>query len=402
MRDSNFKPRSAESAFKAGCTDNLMGEVIRLAGNRAYTLSRVNHQGDDGYEILFVLPLIMYEKYQIKWLLIFSAILIVCTSFLGQVDLSKAKWWHYLDHGFKIFVPITGCWLIDGYFLTNSFTRLSSFSKHLLSILSGILALFILGYAVDQIVPKNPLYSTEIGYQTPREFLIHIGGNTFLSLVCYFIFSNRYTSAVLKITRKEKGLLEQAHLRAQLISLQQQISPHFLFNSLSTLKTLVIDRAAKNYIVHLAGVYRYVLSFNDQYLTKLDDELKFIDSYLHILNERFGSILKVDIKIQHEHRFLYLPSLSLQLLIENAIKHNVCSAECPLYISITTTDSPALMVENNFQPKRSRIGHPGMGLKNIIERYKLLVDKSVDVANDNEKFTVTIPLLKHESNHNRR
>jgi two-component system LytT family sensor kinase len=344
----------------------------------------------------------MYKKYQIKWLLILSAIMILCTSFLGQVDLTKAKWWHFLDHGFKIFIPIAGCWLIDGYFLTNSFTRLSGFSKHLLSILSGILALFILGYAVDQIVPRNYLYTTEIGYQTSRDILIHLGGNTFLSLFCYFIFSNRYTSATLKITRMEKGLLVQAHLRAQLISLQQQISPHFLFNSLSTLKTLVSDRAAKNYIVHLAGVYRYVLSFNDQYLTKLDDELKFIDSYLHILNERFGSMLKVDMIIQHQHRSLYLPSLSLQLLIENAIKHNVFSAERPLYISITTTDSPALMVENNFQPKRSRMGRPGMGLKNIVERYKLLADKSVDVANDNEKFTVTIPLLRHESSYNRR
>lgn len=344
----------------------------------------------------------MYEKYQIKWLLILSAIMIVCTSFLGQVDLTKAKWWHFLDHGFKIFVPITGCWLIDGFFLTNGFSRLSGFSKHLLSILLGILALFVLGYVIDQVVPRNYLYSTEVGYKTSRDFWIHFGGNTFLSLVCYFIFSNRYTNTALKVTRIEKSLLEQAHLRAQLISLQQQISPHFLFNSLSTLKTLVSDPAAKNYIVHLAGVYRYVLSFNDQYLTKLADELKFIDSYLHILNERFGNMLKVDINIQYQHRDLYLPSLSLQLLIENAIKHNVCSAERPLYISITTTDSPALMVENKFQPKKSRIRRPGTGLKNIIERYKLLVNEPVEVANNNEKFTVTIPLLEHESNYNRR
>lgn len=344
----------------------------------------------------------MYKKYQIKWLLILSAIMILCTLFLGQVDLTKAKWWHFLDHGFKIFLPVAGCWLIDGYFLTNNFTRLPGFSKHLLSILLGILVLFVLGYIVDQVFPKNYFFKNDIGYQTSREMMIHLGGNTFLSLVCYFIFSNRYSSAALKIARIEKGLLEQAHLRAQLISLQQQISPHFLFNSLSTLKTMVSDPAAKNYIVHLAGVYRYVLSFNDQYMTKLDDELKFIGSYLHILEERFGSMLKVNMDIQQQHRVLYLPSLSLQLLIENAIKHNVCSAERPLYISITTTDSPALMVENNFQPKRSRMGRPGMGLKNIIERYKLLVDKSVDVANDNEKFTVTIPLLKHESNYNRR
>ena len=344
----------------------------------------------------------MYKKYQIKWLLIFSVVMIICTILLGQVDLAKAKWWHFLDHSYKIFVPIAGCWLIGGYFLINNFTRLSAFPQHLLSILSGIVVLFILGYIIDQVAPKSYIFSNEIGYHTSREIWIHLGGNTFLSLVCYFIYANRYTSSVLKATRKEKRLLEQAHLRAQLISLQQQISPHFLFNSLSTLKTLVTDPAAKNYIVHLARVYRYVLSFNDQHLTKLDDELKFINSYLHILNERFGPALKVKIEIQHPHRILYIPSLSLQLLIENAIKHNICSAEYPLYISITTTDLPSLMVENNFQPKRSRTGRPGTGLKNIIERYRLLVDKSVEVANDNEKFTVTIPLLRHESNYNRR
>ena len=344
----------------------------------------------------------MYKKYQIKWLLIFSAVMIVSTAFLGQVDLSKPKWWHFLDHGFKIFVPIAGCWMIDGYFLNNSFTRLSGFTQHLLSILLGIVALLIIGYVIEQVIPVNHLFSSDIGYQTPQEILIHLAGNTFLSLVCYIIFSNRYTNTVLKTTRIEKGLLEQEHLRAQLISLQQQISPHFLFNSLSTLKTMVTDPLAKDYIVHLAGVYRYVLSFNDQYLTKLDDELRFISSYLHILNERFGTMLKVNINIQHHHKSLFLPSLSLQLLIENAIKHNVFSAERPLYISIITTDAPALIVENNFQPKQSRRERPGMGLKNIIERYKLLADRSVDVANDNDKFTVTIPLLTHESNYNRR
>ena len=343
----------------------------------------------------------MYKKYQIKWLLILSAIMIVCTSFLGQVELGRTKWWYFLDHSFKIFVPIAGCWLIDGYFLTNNFSRLSGYPKHFLSILLGIVALLVLGYLLDQINPENYLYTNKIGYQTTKDILIHLGGNSFLSLICYFTFSNRHTSATLKTTMVEKGLLEQAHLRAQLISLQQQISPHFLFNSLSTLKTMVSDPSAKNYIVHLAGVYRYVLSFNEQYLTRLDDELKFISSYLHILNERFGPTLRVDMDIQQQHAALLLPSLSLQLLIENAIKHNVCSIEQPLHISITTTDSPALKVENNFQPKRSRLERPGTGLKNIIERYKLLVDKSVDVANDNGKFTVTIPLLAHESNYNR-
>ncbi|MBS7234093.1 histidine kinase [Flavobacterium psychroterrae] len=342
----------------------------------------------------FMLPLRMYKKYQIKWLLILSVIIILCTLLLVQVDMSKAKWWHFLDHSLKVFVSIACCWMVAGYFLTNSFARLPNFSKNMISILASIVILFILGFVIDIIAPKNYLFNSEIGYQTPQEILIHFVANTFLSLLCYFVFSNRYTSTALKIKRMEKDLIEQAHLRAQLISLQQQISPHFLFNSLSTLKTLVSDPLARDYIVHLASVYRYVLSFNDQYLTKLDDELKFISSYIYILNERFGDMLQVNIHIPQQDRFLYLPSLSLQLLIENAIKHNVCSQERPLHISITTTNAQELRVENNFQPKQSRMERPGMGLKNIIERYKLLVDRSVDVTHNAEKFTVTIPLLK--------
>ena len=351
-------------------------------------------------KIFFILPLKMYKKYQIKWLMILSVVMIIFTTFVGQGDLSKTEWWYFIDHAFKIFIPIAGCWIVDGFFLTNPSSKLSGFAKECLSILVGICVLLILGFAVDRISPTDHLHNVEIGYSTPKEWMIHLGGNTFLSLVCYFVFSNRHNSAALKIATKEKELFEQAHLRAQLISLQQQISPHFLFNSLSTLKTMVSDPPAKNYIVHLAGVYRYVLSFNDQHLTKLDDELKFIHSYLHILNERFGDMLNVKINIDPQYRLFSLPSLSLQLLIENAIKHNVCSAEHPLCITIATDDTPALMVQNNFQPKTSRMQRPGMGLKNIIERYRLLVDRSVEVTNDNQRFTVTIPLLKYESNYN--
>lgn len=329
-----------------------------------------------------------------------SAVMIISTSLLGQKELGEAKWWHFLDHGFKIFVPMAGCWLIHGYFLTTNFKKLSGYPKYLLSVITGTFALLVLGFILELVGPENYLYTTEVGYKKASDIYIHLGGNTFLSLVCYFVFSNRRTNAALEKARNERALLEQEHLRAQLISLQQQISPHFLFNSLSTLKTMVNDDSAKQYIVELAGVYRYVLSVNQQYLSRLADELKFIGSYLHILKERFQDALLVRIDVPKEHNQLLLPSLSLQLLIENAIKHNVCSFESPLYITITSNENATLTVENNLQPKRARAGSGGTGLKNIIERYKLLGNQSVEVANHEKKFTVTIPLLNHEGNHN--
>ena len=350
----------------------------------------------------FVLPLYMYRKYQINWLLILSLGMILGTILLAQVDLNSAKWWYFLNHTLKVFLPMAACWLIHGFFLTNNFERVPSYIKPLLSILSGLTALLIIGLILDLILPPNYLFSKEISYDKASDISAHIIGNTLLSLLLFIVFSNRHTSFALKKSNAEKDLLEKAHLKAQLVSLQQQISPHFLFNSLSTLKTMVNDEAAKDYIVELAGVYRYVLSFNERYLTALEDEIKFINSYLHILRERFQDALQVNINILPQYKNSVLPSLALQLLIENAIKHNICSTQRPLYISIFTTDSGNLMVVNNFQPKKARAGQPGTGLKNIVERYKLLAGRSVEVTQDNEKFSVTIPLLEHESYYNRR
>jgi two-component system LytT family sensor kinase len=258
------------------------------------------------------------------------------------------------DHGLKIFIPLAGCWLVHGYFLTTHFKRISGFSKQIVSIVIGIFILLILGYILDLLRPKNYLYTTVVGYKKTKDIYVHLGGNACLSLLCYFVFSNRHTARALENARDERASLEQEHLKAQLIALQQQISPHFLFNSLSTLKTMISDDTAKKYIIELAGVYRYVLSFNEKYLTRVEDELKFISSYLHILQERFQDALKVQIHVSKEDYDLLLPSLSLQLLIENAIKHNACSTENPLAIAISSGDKSTLIVENNFQPKRAR------------------------------------------------
>lgn len=297
---------------------------------------------------------------------------------------------------------MAACWLVHGFFLTNNFKKIPGYLKQIVSIFFGVAALLIIGLVLDLIIPHNYLFIREIGYDKAGDLSTHIIGNTALSLLLFIVFFNRHTSFALKRSTTEKNLLEKAHLKAQLVSLQQQISPHFLFNSLSTLKTMVTDESAKDYIVKLAGVYRYVLSFNQQYLTSLEDEVKFINSYLHILRERFQEALQVKIDILPQYKTSVLPSLALQLLIENAIKHNVCSPQRPLYIYIFTTDSGTLIVENNFQPKRARAGQPGTGLKNIVERYKLLSGRTVEVIHNDKKFSVTIPLLENESNYNRR
>jgi two-component system LytT family sensor kinase len=304
--------------------------------------------------------------------------MVISTSLLGQEDLAEAKWWYFLDHGLKIFIPLAGCWLVHGYFLTTHFKRISGFSKQIVSIVIGIFILLILGYILDLLRPKNYLYTTVVGYKKTKDIYVHLGGNACLSLLCYFVFSNRHTARALENARDERASLEQEHLKAQLIALQQQISPHFLFNSLSTLKTMISDDTAKKYIIELAGVYRYVLSFNEKYLTRVEDELKFISSYLHILQERFQDALKVQIHVSKEDYDLLLPSLSLQLLIENAIKHNACAQK---YFGKTYTSTQ--VIDQFFDASDVTKGYTVMGKTELGKGFRSLEktqEKIIDLA----------------------
>lgn len=336
----------------------------------------------------------MFKSYQIKWYFILSGILTVSTLLLRQENTSEAEWWEFFIYAFQIFASLLVCWLIHGYFLVNKFSWFKNYSKYSLSILLSILATFALSYVFFTFLPQNILNAKVVPYNTFSDLKVHFTGAFFLSLICYVVFYSTHANSALQDTKLENEILEQAHLRAQLLSLQQQISPHFLFNSLSTLKTIATDQPTKNYIVQLASVYRYVLNFNEHYLTPLKDEIAFIKSYLYIMNERFEDSLQVKITVQEKHLKLMIPPLSLQLLIENAIKHNMISLEQPLNISITTDDAPALIVENNFQPKKILEEGTGTGLKNIIERYKLLANEQIQILNDAGKFSVTLPLIE--------
>jgi two-component system LytT family sensor kinase len=312
---------------------------------------------------------------------------------LRHNGLNDLHWWEYPEYALQLSLTIFVCWLIHGFFLLQEFPRLNGYAKHFVSNIVATLFTFCLAYLLHNVLPKSSLIENGVQFNTVSDFVIHFLGAFLGSIVCYVVFYSIHTNTALQNSQLENQKLEQAHLRAQLISLQQQISPHFLFNSLSTLKTIAGDQPTKNYVVQLANVYRYVLNFNEHYLTPLNDELTFIRSYLYIMNERFEDTLVVNIQIPAEHQKFMIPSLSLQLLIENAIKHNTISPESPLNITIRTDQTPALIVTNNLQLKKVAEEGTGTGLKNIKERYKLLIHKPVRIINDGKTFAVTLPLL---------
>ena len=196
----------------------------------------------------------------------------------------------------------------------------------------------------------------------------------------------------------ETEALKRENLQTQLDALKGQINPHFLFNNLGSLSSLIMEdqNRAVLFVNELSYVYRYLLQANDKNLTTLEAELKFLAHYFHLLKTRFGDGIKLIKNIDSEYELYTLPPLTLQILIENAVKHNAILPNKPLLIHLYTDEADNLIVVNNLQRKVSTIASNKLGLRNIITKYRLLKQKDVLIKQTDEVFQVIIPLIKEE------
>ncbi|MBO0930270.1 histidine kinase [Fibrella sp. HMF5036] len=213
----------------------------------------------------------------------------------------------------------------------------------------------------------------------------------------FFIRDSVVNQRRLKQVEQEKEKLHTANLQSQLDALKQQVQPHFLFNSLNVLDSLIDEdpTQARIFLDELSSVYRYLLRANrDSNLTDLSTELEFIQSYFHLLKTRHGTGLGLHVAVADEYQACLLPTLTLQLLVENAVKHNIVLPDQPLHISIRTADNDRLVVQNNLQRKSTRILSNQVGLSNIATQYRLLGGGEIRVEDDDQFFTVTLPLLR--------
>ena len=189
--------------------------------------------------------------------------------------------------------------------------------------------------------------------------------------------------------------LQKENLQSQFDVLKQQVNPHFLFNSLNVLTSLIRlePELAEKFTEHLSKVYRYVLENKDNELVLVSTELDFLDAYLFLLNIRFMGKICVNIKICDDCKNLMIIPLALQLLIENAIKHNSMSKKSPLTIDIFIDDHAFLYVTNNLQERESYLASTGVGLQNIQHRYLLLNLPEPSFEKIGGKFVARIPLV---------
>lgn len=226
-------------------------------------------------------------------------------------------------------------------------------------------------------------------------FRLHLSINIVAIIFIYAIASilNLYQLIVEKSAHAEQ--LQHRFAQVRLLALKNQVNPHFLFNSLSVLTSLVHVNAAasEKFIIQLAKAYRYILEQKDTELVTLKIELDFLDAYFYLLSIRFENKIQLikNIKISPEE--WSIPPLTLQMLVENAVKHNKMSSSKPLVITLNSyTDS--LQVINNINNREEEVISTGLGLENIKKRLVFLTNKEISVLKTTKEFSVNIPLIK--------
>lgn len=313
----------------------------------------------------------------------------VLASFPRLLRVETLSWGMIATSAIYIFFFAYCCWLVHGGVLAYTVGLRQPARR--MWIRAGSIAVLSLGaYVFDQLFAHILVYPFDV---TPLKRMVTVLVRGFLiSGFIYFILYYLYVLAQKQQTSLELEQLKQAQLKANLSSLKEQISPHFLFNTLNTLSTLTHEQVVKDFVNELSNVYRYLLQYKESNTARLEEELAFTHSYLYILKARMEDAIVVHVNVPGEILSSHIPPLTLQLLIENAIKHNIAARYKPLTISIYG-NKDVLVVENNYQPKSSASAGTGTGLGNIAQRYRLLFDREIDIQQTAEAFIVKLPVV---------
>lgn len=216
-----------------------------------------------------------------------------------------------------------------------------------------------------------------------------------VNLIFETLFEADYVLSKYKESKTEKETLQLLSEQDEFDTLKNQVNPHFLFNCFNTLSSLIsVDKQkAEQFLDELSKVYRYLLRNNVESVSTVDNEIKFIRSYFQLLQTRHGEAIQLHVEIERQYAGYLLPSLTLQLLVENVVKHNALSKNKPLVIDIFTTAGNKLVVNNNLQRRTVKAPSNKVGLENIRSKYELLKQPGFQVMEDEKNFTVVLPLI---------
>lgn len=306
----------------------------------------------------------------------------------------RAEDWPDIIHAFlhsAFYILICWCyyhWLLNSKWWDQSGNIMPKVWISMASI--AVITLFVLVYeAVFNFVNPGNMFLPSAGdNRTPLLLVRGFAFNVIIYFIVFFIrILQKQQAKALEVER-----LKQEQLQAQLFTLKEQLSPHFMFNALNTLSLMTNESIVKEYIDKFADTYRYSLKHQQKDTTLLSAELDFVNSYLYIIKMRLEDAIKIDVSIDKAILNTQIPPLTLQLLAENAIKHNIASVHEPLELSLYNTTNE-LIVENSYRPKISIEYSAGMGLENIKNRYWLLFRKEITIEITQSKFIVKLPII---------
>ncbi|KFC24265.1 2TM domain-containing protein [Chryseobacterium sp. FH1] len=263
----------------------------------------------------------------------------------------------------------------------------------ILVIVVNVVVSYLCGYINFVLIQKTATTETffSVKYSFVNWFTINIA-----LLISAFLHAKGFMEELKKTSKKEvvQQKLIANSANAQFESLKNQLDPHFLFNSLNVLSALIDENPnqAQKFTSSMSKIYRYVLEQKDKELVTVSDEIEFAKTYCNLLKTRFEDSVDFEFEVKIEDEQKFVVPLSLQLLLENCIKHNFATSSKPLIIKIYSEDS-YLSIENNLQKREQLKESAGIGLANIVQRYSLLTDQNVFVEESESNFKVKIPIL---------
>lgn len=314
----------------------------------------------------------------------------------GMIDNGRYEWWELcVNYSYFIFISFS-IWQGNRYLLFRLRPRFSWLNQPLRKVTALIVSNVF--YTIPISIGLSVLWYAFANHSTTDwEAVIKVAG---LCIVCVVFITQTYETVFLirswesDHTRSES--LEKARMKAELEALKSQIDPHFVFNSLNTLSHLIeSDPAkAKQFNEYLADTYRYVLLNRERDLVLLREELEFLRNYFALLKIRFGEAMDLIIHTDDvDPDCFVLPPVSLQTLIENAVKHNEFSDDHPMTVELRM-ESESIVVSNILRPKRGRRQSSQVGLRNLSERYRVVTGMAVDIKKEGGSFKVRLPLLR--------
>ena len=278
---------------------------------------------------------------------------------------------------------------LDRLFVEERFSAKRILIGFLSSFVATLIVIFLLRIFKDVIIEKRS-FGVFIAKESPANYIFAIA-ITFIVVLSFYAF---YFYKIYSEKKVKEQKIIAGTASAKFESLKNQIDPHFLFNSLNVLSSLIEENPenAQKFTTSLSKIYRYVLEQKDKELVSVEEELAFAKTYMNLLKMRFENSLFYELPLTVMNPEAKVVPLSLQLLLENTVKHNVVSEQRPLHIRIYV-DGDYLIIQNDYQKKEILQDRRGVGLQNIISRYGIITNRKVLIEQNEQTFTVKIPIL---------